>query len=334
MQRLIWTVLVAFAAALALGPVCIAWIKRMKLSQTEYDLGPDSHKVKTGTPTMGGVIFAPALLVVPFLFFRYGGFTAPVIIALLSCLGFGLIGFLDDYIKVSRHRSLGLTPMQKIVPQFALSVGLAVWAYMDPAIGHELVIPFTRQTVDVGIFYIPIMIFVLVGTVNSANLLDGVDGLLSSCSVVDFAFFAVALLTLSAAQDSPTYLNLALMAGAGAGGLIGFLRYNHHPAQIFMGDTGSFLIGGLVAGLALSAKMSLLLPIVALAMFVSILSDIIQVGYFKYTKHKYGQGRRVFRMAPLHHHFELGGMSEVKIVAMYAAVTLALCLAALIPYIA
>ena len=122
MQRLIWTVLVAFAAALALGPVCIAWIKRMKLSQTEYDLGPDSHKVKTGTPTMGGVIFAPALLAVPFLYFRYGGFTAPVIMALLSCLGFGLIGFLDDYIKVSRHRSLGLTPMQKIVPQFGCSI--------------------------------------------------------------------------------------------------------------------------------------------------------------------------------------------------------------------
>ncbi len=333
MQRLIWTVLVAFAAALALGPVCIAWIKRMKLSQTEYDLGPDSHKVKTGTPTMGGVIFAPALLVTPFLFFRYGAFNAPVIMAILSCLGFGLIGFLDDYIKVSRHRSLGLTPMQKIVPQFVISVGLSLWAYFTPEIGSGMTIPFTRQTVDVGIFYIPIMIFVLVGTVNSANLLDGVDGLLSSCSAVDFAFFAVVLLTLAASGDD-TYLNLALLAGAGAGGLIGYLRYNHHPAQVFMGDTGSFLIGGLVAGLAMSARLSLLLPIVALAMFVSSLSDIIQIGYFKYTKRKYGQGRRVFRMAPLHHHFELGGMSENRIVAMYAAVTLALCLLALIPYIA
>ena len=333
MQRLIWTVLVAFAAALALGPVCIAWIKRMKLSQTEYDLGPDSHKVKTGTPTMGGVIFAPALLATPFLFFRYGAFNAPVIMAILSCLGFGLIGFLDDYIKVSRHRSLGLTPMQKIVPQFVISVGLSLWAYFTPEIGSEMTIPFTRQTVDIGIFYIPVMIFVLVGTVNSANLLDGVDGLLSSCSAIDFAFFAVVLLTLAASGDD-TYLNLALLAGAGTGGLIGYLRYNHHPAQVFMGDTGSFLIGGLVAGLAMSARLSLLLPVVALAMFVSSLSDIIQIGYFKYTKHKYGQGRRVFRMAPLHHHFELGGMSENRIVAMYAAVTLMLCLLALIPYIA
>ena len=141
------------------------------------------------------------------------------------------------------------------------------------------------------------------------------------------------LLTLAASGDD-TYLNLALLAGAGTGGLIGYLRYNHHPAQVFMGDTGSFLIGGLVAGLAMSARLSLLLPIVALAMFVSSLSDIIQIGYFKYTKRKYGQGRRVFRMAPLHHHFELGGMSENRIVAMYAAVTLALCLLALIPYIA
>jgi len=335
MQRLIWTILVAFAASLALGPVCISWIKKLKFGQTIYDLGPDSHKVKQGTPTMGGIIFAPAFLIVPLFFCVYSNFSPLALMTLISCLGFGLIGFLDDFIKVKLHRSLGLTPMQKIIPQFVLSLALAIWAYCSPEIGSELTIPFTRIQVDIGIFFIPVMVFVMVGTVNSANLLDGVDGLLSSCALVDFACLAVILLTLSAAggEMANDYLNLALTAGAGVGGLMGFLHYNRHPAKVFMGDAGSFLIGGLIAGICLCARLSLLLPVIALAMFVSSLSVIIQVGYFKITKHKYGEGRRIFRMSPLHHHFELGGMSEVRIVIMYALVTLALCVLALIPYI-
>ncbi len=331
MQRVIWATVLAFAVAMVLGPVVIPWLKKMKFGQTIYELGLESHKVKQGTPTMGGVIFAVPMLIVPILFSVADQRWSFLPMALVSTLGFGLVGFVDDYIKVSKKRSLGLTPMQKIVPQVVISLVLAIWAYCTPQIGSALIVPFTDKTWDLGIFYIPVMMFVLVGTVNSANLLDGVDGLLSGCSLIDFAAMALVCVALGSAnpENAGNMTNMMVFCGAAAGGILGFLRFNTYPANVFMGDVGSFTIGGALVAVAMVTRTALLLPIIALAMLVSSLSDIIQVGYFKYTKKKTGAGKRVFRMAPLHHHFEKGGMPETRIVAMYMSITALLCLIAL-----
>ena len=331
MQRVIWATVLAFAVAMVLGPVVIPWLKKMKFGQTIYELGLESHKVKQGTPTMGGVIFAVPMLIVPILFSVADQRWSFLPMALVSTLGFGLVGFVDDYIKVSKKRSLGLTPMQKIVPQVVISLVLAIWAYCTPQIGSALIVPFTDKTWDLGIFYIPVMMFVLVGTVNSANLLDGVDGLLSGCSLIDFAAMALVCVALGSTnpENAGNMTNMMVFCGAAAGGILGFLRFNTYPANVFMGDVGSFTIGGALVAVAMVTRTALLLPMIALAMLVSSLSDIIQVGYFKYTKKKTGAGKRVFRMAPLHHHFEKGGMPETRIVAMYMSITALLCLIAL-----
>ena len=331
MQRVIWATVLAFAIAMVLGPVVIPWLKKMKFGQTIYELGLESHKVKQGTPTMGGIIFAVPMIIVPILFSTADQRWSFLPMALVSTLGFGLVGFVDDYIKVSKKRSLGLTPMQKIVPQVVISLVLAIWAYCTPQIGSALIVPFTDKTWDLGIFYIPVMMFVLVGTVNSANLIDGVDGLLSGCSLIDFATMALVCVALGAAnpENAGNMTNMMVFCGAAAGGILGFLRFNTYPANVFMGDVGSFTIGGALVAVAMVTRTALLLPIIALAMLVSSLSDIIQVGYFKYTKKKTGAGKRVFRMAPLHHHFEKGGMPETRIVSMYMSVTALLCLIAL-----
>ena len=323
--------MLAFAIAMVLGPLVIPWLKKMKFGQTIYELGLESHKVKQGTPTMGGIIFAVPMIIVPILFSTADQRWSFLPMALVSTLGFGLVGFVDDYIKVSKKRSLGLTPMQKIVPQLVISLVRAIWAYCTPQIGSALIVPFTDKTWDLGIFYIPVMMFVLVGTVNSANLLDGVDGLLSGCSLIDFATMALVCVALGAAnpENAGNMTNMMVFCGAAAGGILGFLRFNTYPANVFMGDVGSFTIGGALVAVAMVTRTALLLPMIALAMLVSSLSDIIQVGYFKYTKKKTGAGKRVFRMAPLHHHFEKGGMPETRIVSMYMSVTALLCLIAL-----
>ena len=327
MQRLIWAVILSFAIANLLGPVFIPWLRKKKFGQTEYDLGPQSHKVKQGTPTMGGVIFAIPMVLVPLVLAFPEKRWDFLPIALLCTLGFGLIGFADDYIKISKKRSLGLTPMQKIVPQFVISLALALWAYLSPEVGSKLIVPFTNIEWDLGWLYVPVMVFILVGTVNSANLLDGIDGLLSGCSLIDFGTMALICMALAAGTpDAGNYKNLMVFCGAAAGAVMGFLRFNSYPASVFMGDTGSFTIGGALVAVCMLTRLSLILPIIALAMLASSVSDIIQVGYFKYTKKKTGTGKRVFRMAPLHHHFELGGMPETRIVAMYMIVTTILCL--------
>ena len=325
MQRLIWAVIVSFLIALALGPFVIPWLKRMKFGQTINELGPKSHQVKQGVPTMGGVIFAIPMIVVPLLFSFEQSRWDFLPMAMICMVGFGLIGFVDDFIKIRMKRSLGLTAMQKIVPQVILSLALSFWAYFNPQVGSKLIIPFFGGEWDLGWWYVPVMTFIMVGVVNSANLLDGLDGLLGGCALIDFITMALIcmLLGVSGVQDG-NMRNLMIFSGAAAGAILGFLRYNSHPANVFMGDVGSFFIGGALMGICLLTRLSLLLPIVALAMMMSSISDIIQIGYFKIT-----HGKRVFRMAPLHHHFELGGMPETKIVAMYMIATAVLCLAAL-----
>ena len=336
MQRLIWTIIAAFVMALVLGPIMIPWLKKLKFGQTIYDLGPESHKKKQGTPTMGGIIFAIAA-VIAMVAFAYNdtrfGYMAMIVV---SALGFGLIGFVDDFIKVKLKRSLGLTPMQKVVPQLVLSVVLAFWAMKTETIGTSLTVPFFNVEWNLGWLYIPAMVFIMVGTVNSANLLDGLDGLLSGCSMINFITVMIISLCMAAANpaNGSNLLNTAIAAGAMAGALMGFLRFNAHPARVFMGDVGSFFIGGALVGMMMVTRLSLLLPVISIAMFASSLSDIIQVGWFKYTKKKYGAGRRIFKMAPLHHHFELSGMPETRVVTMYYITTAGLCLLALLGFVA
>lgn len=331
MQRLIWTVVAAFAMAMVLGPIVIPWLKKMKFGKEIYELGPQTHKKKQGTPQMGGIIFAvPALIAA--LAFSYGDARWDfLLVALASALGFGLIGFIDDFLKIRRHSAEGLTPKQKLAPQIVLSIGLAFWAYFNPKIGSSLTVPFFNVEWNLGWFYIPVMVFVLVGTVNSANLLDGLDGLLGGCALLDFVAMALICVALAAAKpaEADNLLNVAIFAGAMVGGLLGFLRFNSHPARVFMGDVGSFFIGGALVGMTLVTRLSLLLPVIALAMVMSSVSDLIQFAYFRAT-----HGKRFFKMAPLHHHFELSGMPETRIVAMYYIVTAVLCLVSLLGFVA
>jgi phospho-N-acetylmuramoyl-pentapeptide-transferase len=327
MQRLIWTVLISFLAAIALGPMIIPWLKRMRFGQTIYDLGPESHKKKQGVPTMGGIIFLIPMIGVPLIMSQGDARWGYLPVALIATLGFGLIGFVDDFIKVKKKRSLGLTPMQKILPQLVLSIAFSVWAYTEPSVGSKWIVPFTNISWDLGFWYIPMMVFVMVATVNSANLLDGLDGLLSGCALIDFITMALVLM-LMAASGMPgqgNLTNLMIFCGATAGALLGFLRFNSYPAGVFMGDVGSFAIGGALVAVTTLTRLSLLIPIIALTMVASSLSDIIQISYFKAT-----HGKRVFKMAPLHHHFELSGMAETRIVSMYMIVTALLCMVALL----
>ncbi len=336
MQRLIWAIIAAFAVTFVLGPIMIPWLKKLKFGQTIYDLGPQSHMKKQGTPTMGGLIFAPGALVVGVALSKGGAGSVYLWMILVSALGFGAIGFVDDFIKVHLKRHEGLTPKQKLVPQIILSIGLAVWAYLTPSVGSSWTIPFVNAEWNLGVLYIPVMVFVLVGTVNSANLLDGLDGLLAGCSMIDFITMMLIAFTMSLADEGNrgNLLNTAIFAAAMAGSLMCFLRFNGYPARVFMGDVGSFFIGGTLVGMAMVTKLSLLLPIIAITMFVSSLSDIIQVSYFKYTKKKTGEGKRVFKMAPLHHHFELSGIPETRVVTSYYLVTAALCLLTMLGFVA
>lgn len=331
MQRLIWTIIAAFAMSIVFGPIVVPWLKKLKFGQTIYDLGPESHKKKQGTPTMGGLIFAVPSLIAAAAFAYNDTRFDYLLIVMLCALGFGLVGFVDDFIKVKLKRSLGLTPKQKLIPQIVISIGLAFWAYFHPSIGSSLTVPFFNVEWNLGWFYIPVMVFILVGTVNSANLLDGLDGLCGGCSLFDFATMALICTALAAANpdNASNLLNVAIFSGAMVGALMGFLRYNSHPARVFMGDVGSFFLGGALVGVALVTRLSLLLPVIALAMFLSSLSDIIQISYFKAT-----HGKRIFKMAPLHHHFELSGMPETQVVTMYYIVTVILCLVSLLGFVA
>ena len=319
MKIMILSAVAAFVFALALGPVVIPWLTKKKFGQNIYELAPESHKKKQGVPTMGGIIFAVPMLIVSLAAACHVGFRTPFLYVFVSAFGFGAIGFTDDFIKIHMKRNLGLTPIQKIVPQVVLAVALSVAAYLSPNIGSKWILPFSGREWDLGFWFIPITVFVLVGTVNSANLLDGLDGLLSKVSAIDFLTLTV-IVVLMGGYDR----TIALFGAIAVGSLMGFLRYNGYPARTFMGDVGSFTLGGALVGMTLVTRLNLLLPIIAFAMVVSALSDIIQIGYFKLT-----HGKRVFRMAPLHHHFELGGMPEPRIITMYATFTAMLCIVAL-----
>ena len=314
----------AFGVAALLGPLLIPVLHRLKFGQNVRDDGPQTHLKKQDTPTMGGVMILIAIVAATLIFARKNYSLA--IVALLMSVLFGLVGFLDDFIKIMKKRSMGLRAWQKIVAQFVLSLGFALAMYFHPAIGSTIWL----ERIDLGVFFIPFAMFVIIATVNSVNLIDGLDGLSSSVTAVYSFGIAAMIIThvlsfntaaldaeaaLRAADTLGNLSGMAVFAMAVAGGCLGFLVHNAYPAKVFMGDLGAFTLGGAVAAMALLTRTSLLLPLMGVMYVASSVSVILQVGSYK-LRHK-----RIFRMAPLHHHFELGGAPETRIVSMYSVVT-------------
>ena len=308
---MILPVLISFAISAALGPVVIPLLRRLKFGQTVREEGPQSHLKKTGTPTMGGLIILAGIVITSLLYVK----DYPKIIPILFVtVGFGIIGFLDDYIKIVLHRSEGLTPGQKMLGQI-LVTGVFVYYYYQLTEGDmAMLIPFwPEHYLHLGWLAVPVAFLAIIGTVNGANFTDGLDGLASSVTVLIATFFTVVAFG--------TQSGISPITCAVVGSLMGFLLFNVYPASVFMGDTGSLALGGFVASTAYMLKMPMFILIVALIYWVEILSVMIQVTYFKMTG-----GKRIFRMAPIHHHFELGGWSETRVVAVFSIVTAVLCL--------
>ena len=320
---------VSFALAAVLGKFLIPWLHKLKFGQTILEDGPTWHQKKQGTPTMGGILFIGGFVVAAVL----GVVLASVLDLPLSfgsstravrfwagfglALGCGAIGFVDDFIKVVMKRNLGLTALQKILMQLTVATAYALVMYFYG--GHRFSIPFIG-TVDWGIWYIPFTVFVIIAMTNATNLTDGVDGL---CGLTGFVA-ALALLLLSGMVGTGQ-LYQGILSVSLAGGLAGFLLWNLHPAQVFMGDTGSLFIGGALTALAFGLSQPFLLVPIGILYIAENLSVILQVGYFKLT-----HGKRLFKMSPLHHHFEMCGWSENKIVLTFAGVTLVGCVAAIL----
>ena len=308
-------VLISFLVSVFLGPVIIPFLKRLKAGQTVRDEGPKSHLKKNGTPTMGGILILSAMIVTSLFYMEDYPEIKPI---LLMTLGFGLIGFLDDYIKVILKRSMGLTPIQKMAGQLVVTGLFAYYLLKCTDISLAAKIPFMPgKELDLGWLNIPLLFFIVIGTVNGANFTDGLDGLAASVTVLAASFLS------AAAIGTGTRIEPVTCAVAGA--LLGFLLFNVYPASVFMGDTGSLALGGFVAAAAYMMQLQLFIPIIGFIYLIEVVSVILQVLFFKLTG-----GRRLFRMAPLHHHFELGGWSEPRIVAFFSVVTAILCLVALI----
>lgn len=321
---------VALVVTLVFGPVFIPWLRKLKFGQEIREEGPKWHQKKSGTPTMGGIMFivgiAAAILVTTIIFAVNGNLDktyARCILLFVISLGFGIIGFIDDYIKVVKKRNLGLTASQKFIMQVVLAAIYVVVLYVMGVLDTAIKIPFTSIEWTMPLWlYIPFVMFIVVGVVNAVNLTDGLDGLASSITVIVGLFFAFASY-IAFSEYGMTVFSMALV-----GGLLGFLWYNKYPAKVFMGDTGSLFLGAAVALMAIDLKMPIFLILVGFVYLMETLSVIMQTAYFKYTKKKYGEGRRIFKMSPLHHHFEMCGWKEKKIVAVFTLVTAVLCVVA------
>ncbi len=307
------SIIAAFVVALAAGPLLIPMLTKLKFGQMVRDDGPQSHLKKAGTPTIGGVIILIPTIIVCLIFTK----DKDMLLLLAATLSFGAIGFFDDYIKIIKKRSLGLRAHQKIIMQLIIAALLAYIAAGTDQIGTKLLMPFANEFIDLGILYVPFTMFVIIGGVNSVNLTDGLDGLAGSITIVVLGFFSVIALCLH-------NIGILVFCGALIGALLGFLRFNSHPAQVFMGDTGSLALGGAVVALAVITKLQIFLIIVGAVYVIEALSVIVQVLYFKKT------GKRILRMAPLHHHFELSGWMETKIVSIFTISTIILCLIAIL----
>ncbi|MBQ3291343.1 MAG: phospho-N-acetylmuramoyl-pentapeptide-transferase [Mogibacterium sp.] len=311
---------IAFAVSMLFTAKMIPVLKQKQFGQFIREDGPQAHLSKAGTPTMGGVAMVIGITVALIASgFLTGGFGSEKLAILLSMYAFGFIGFIDDYNKIAKKQNEGLTPKQKLILQVVF--GLALSIYMMMREGSYVLIPFFKVNVNFGVLYIPFIVFVEVAMANAVNLTDGLDGLASSTSAIVAAAFAVVGIFIVKGGDEP----MASAAQAVLGATLGFLMYNHYPARIFMGDTGSMALGGVLSATAIVGHMEWLLPIAGLIYVCEALSVIIQVTYFKKTG-----GKRVFRMAPIHHHFELGGWHETKVVRVFCIFTFICCVIAVL----
>ena len=298
----------SFIVSIVLGPIIIPMLTKLKFGQNIRKEGPQSHLKKAGTPTIGGLIFIVSSLIV-MLVMRYGP-TEEGMIALYSLIAFGFIGFLDDILKIIKKDNEGLKAWQKMLLLVIFSTAISIYGYYY--LGNDIRIPFIGTKIPLGLLYIPFVIVYYAGTTNAVNLTDGLDGLASTVSVLVLTFFGVVAFIMGNEQISVFSFVLA-------GGLLGFLKFNAYPAKVFMGDTGSLAIGGAIATIALILKMPLILIIVGGVYVFETLSVILQVSSYKL------RGKRLFKMAPIHHHFEQVGWSETKIVTIFALITVVLC---------
>ena len=307
-------VVISFLLSLIMGPIVIPFLRKLKMGQTEREEGVQSHLKKAGTPTMGGVMILASVVITSLFYVKDYPKIIPV---LFLTAGFGLIGFLDDYLKVVMKRSDGLFPMQKMALQIVVTAVFTFYVVKVAKVPLTMLIPFSGGAyLDLGFFAIPVLFIAVLGTVNGTNFTDGLDGLASSVTVLVATFFTVVAVGTKSGIEPITC--------AVVGALIGFLMFNVYPYCVFMGDTGSLALGGFVAGTAYLMQMPLFIIIVGLIYVIEVLSVMIQVTYFKKTG-----GKRFFKMAPIHHHFELCGWSETRVVAVFSIVTAVLCLIAL-----
>lgn len=316
----IYAILIAFILNIILCPVLIPGLTKLKFGQQVRDDGPKSHLVKSGTPTMGGIMILLSFLIASLFFVRDNSqitsikYNLDAVMILFVTIGYGVIGFFDDLIKITKKRSMGLRAWQKMLAQIIITTIFLYYIYNYSGIDTSVYIPFTEgKTLNLGYVYIPFFYVVMVGTVNSVNLTDGLDGLAAGVTLLVSVFF---LLTAWAANSG-----IVPVCGAAVGALLGFLLFNAYPARVFMGDTGSLALGGFIASIAVILKMPIFLLIVGIIYVLETLSVILQVGYFKLTN-----GKRLFKMAPLHHHFEQCGWKETRVVALFYVITAISCL--------
>ncbi len=319
MNQLITGGVCAFILAAVLGLWFIPMLTRLKFGQEIREEGPKWHAKKSGTPTMGGLIFISAIVITCLVSYLLKVFNviemqigAETIMLIAISLVYGVIGFIDDYIKVILKRNLGLTAKQKFLLQLVAAIAFVAWAVYGAKISTSIKVPFTDFSFDMGMLYIPFVTIVILATVNSVNLTDGLDGLATSITIVVALFF---MLFAENVENTAVALFAAILLGS----IVGFLLYNKYPAKVFMGDTGSLFLGGAVCGMAIILEQPLVLLIVGFVYVMESLSVILQVASFKLT------GKRIFKMSPIHHHFEMCGWSEVKIVAVFTFVTAILC---------
>lgn len=308
-----------FFVTLVISPFIISLIKREKVKQVILNY-VEGHMQKSGTPTMGGIIFLISISVVSFICFD--GSSTLATLSILVFVAYGLIGFLDDFIKFKFKRNLGLTPLQKIIFQLAVSIAIGIFVYQNGIVGSILIVPFTRFSIDIGWGIIPVVAIIYLATTNSVNLTDGLDGLASATTfsyMLSFLGIMLVFISTNLAGMSEVELsemsNILTLSAVVCGAMLSFLIFNCFPAKIFMGDTGSLALGSLVASVAVFSRMSLYIPILGIMFVLSSVSVILQVAYYKLTK------KRIFLMAPLHHHFEKKGVHEVRITVCYALVT-------------
>lgn len=304
--------MVSFVFSATLMPIVIPYLKKLKFGQTVREEGPKSHIVKTGTPTMGGIVII-ASMILSYLFFVEKNFVSLITVVVIT--GFGAVGFIDDYIKVVKKRNLGLRAWQKLVGQLVFAFLLVFYQYTHTYNGSSIYMPFVGEYFDLGIFYIPFAVVVVLGIVNSVNLTDGLDGLASGVSTIFFIFFIViAFATGSSLQNSEILVSFSYAA---AGACMGFLIHNRYPAKVFMGDVGSLALGGAVSSLMVLSGFMLIFPILGSVFLAETLSVVIQVVSFK------TRGKRIFLMSPLHHHYEEKGWKETKVVRRFYLVAIA-----------